>query len=192
MQLVIPLWNRRAEKTKPTLKAIICLRHRMNLELTAPRCSDALFFQHLASSGQTLSQLICASVRAHGTCMEVKCYQTLVRCIIPIKANGKDILQVSVCTCPDANLWCCLWWCRGFAMPNTCHVKCYYIPMLTCLSLIVILLKCCTRPFPTSPAIFLFSTTTCVICTTSVLQGCHTPLFIHPLFNSIWQCFYFL
>lgn len=71
-------------------------------------------------------------------------------------------------------------------MPNTCFIKCYYVPMLTCSSAVVILLKCCTPPFRISPAMFLFSTMTC---TTSVLQGHHTPLFIHPLLNSIWQCF---
>lgn len=62
--------------------------------------------------------------------------------------------------------------------------------MLTFLSVIVILLKCCTPPFPISPAMFLFSTMTCVICTTSVLQGPHAPLFIHPLLDSIWQWFF--
>lgn len=122
--------------------------------------------------------------------MEVKCNQTLARCIIPAKADGNDMPKVSVCTWPDAILWCCLWWCKGFAMPNTCHAKCYYIPILTCLSVIVILLRCCTPPFPTSPAMFLFSAMICVICTTFVLQGCHSPLFIHPLLNSTWQCFY--
>lgn len=88
MWLVIPLGNRQAEKTKPTLRTIVYLRHSMSLELAAPKCGDALFFQRLASSGQTLSQLICTSVQARGACMEVKCYQTLVRCIIPVKANG--------------------------------------------------------------------------------------------------------
>lgn len=57
------------------------------------------------------------------------------------------------------------------------------------MSVIVILLKWCTPPFPISPALFLFSAMTCVICTTSVLQEIHTPLFTHPLLNSIWECF---
>lgn len=89
MQLVIPLGNKPAEKTKPTLKAIVRLRHSRSLELAAPRCSDALFSHYLASSGQTLSQLICTSVQAHGVCMEVKSYP--VRCIIPIRANGNEM-----------------------------------------------------------------------------------------------------
>lgn len=87
---------------------------------------------------------------------------------------GMACLHVSVCTWPDAILQCYLWMCRGFAMPNTCYIECYYISVLTCLSVIKILLKCCVPPFPISPAMFLFSTTTCVICTTSALQGHHT------------------
>lgn len=87
---------------------------------------------------------------------------------------GMTCLHVSVCTWPDAILWCYLWWCRGFAIANMCYIKCYYISMLTCLSDIVILLKCCAPPFPVSPTMFLFSTTTFIICTTSVLQGCYT------------------
>lgn len=86
---------------------------------------------------------------------------------------------------------CCDAICDGVGvLQYTCYIKYYYILMLTFLSVIVILSKCCTPPFPISPAMFLFSTMTCVICTTSVLQGPHAPLFIHPLLDPIWQCFF--
>lgn len=93
--------------------------------------------------------------------------------------------------CAHGLMLCCDAICDGVGvLQYTCYIKCYYILMLTFLSVIVILLKCCTPPFPISPAMFLLSTMTCVICTTSVLQGPHAPLFIHPLLDSIRQCFF--